>query len=143
MNWTKSVLWLTAVCTCIGLAAVGAWAQGNTSVPVAPKECAAKPTSGVSPSYLDGNGDGVCDNKGTVKCGGGKKCANYVDANGDGICDKKGAQICENAKDCPNYFDANGDGICDNKGQACAGKGQGKGQGNGACKRDRQRCGRN
>ena len=52
--------------------------------------------------FVDANGDGVCDNRGTG-------CGNYVDANGDGICDNRGAG-------CGNYVDANGDGVCDNVG---------------------------
>lgn len=52
--------------------------------------------------FVDLNGDGVCDNRGTG-------CGDYVDANGDGVCDNHGTG-------CGNYVDANGDGVCDNVG---------------------------
>lgn len=52
--------------------------------------------------FVDVNGDGVCDNRGTG-------CGDYVDANGDGVCDNHGTG-------CGNYVDANGDGVCDNVG---------------------------
>ena len=63
-------------------------------------------------NYVDADGDGICDNRGT---GGG----NYVDADGDGICDNRGTGG-------GNYVDADGDGICDNRG---AGGGAWRGRG--------------
>lgn len=55
--------------------------------------------------FVDVNGDGVCDNRGTV-------CGDYVDANGDGVCDNRGMG-------CGDYVDTNGDGVCDNHGTGC------------------------
>lgn len=40
-------------------------------------------------NYVDTNGDGVCDNYGTMGNG-----ANYVDADGDGVCDNYGNKVC-------------------------------------------------
>ena len=42
--------------------------------------------------YEDADGDGVCDNRGTIVCGAGASCGHgnrgrHIDANGDGICD--------------------------------------------------------
>ena len=39
-------------------------------------------------NYVDVNGDGVCDNRGTY--------CRYVDANGDGVCDNYGTN-CRNS----------------------------------------------
>ena len=47
--------------------------------------------------FVDANGDGVCDNRGTG-------CGDYVDANGDGVCDNHGTG-------CGNYVDAKRDGF--------------------------------
>lgn len=43
-------------------------------------------------NYVDADGDGVCDNRGSLVCNAGSGCAcqngsGYTDANGDGICD--------------------------------------------------------
>lgn len=58
--------------------------------------------------YVDEDGDGVCDNRGTV-CDG-----RYdVDVDQDGVCDNQGQ----------NYVDADNDGICDNQGTHCNGGG--------------------
>ncbi len=43
-------------------------------------------------NYVDADGDGVCDNRGTIVCGAGASCGHrnggrHIDANGDGICD--------------------------------------------------------
>ena len=58
--------------------------------------------------YVDEDGDGVCDNRGTV-CDG-----RYdVDVDQGGVCDNQGQ----------NYVDANHDGICDNQGTHCNGGG--------------------
>ena len=68
--------------------------------------------------YVDADGDGICDNRGTGAC-------RYVDANGDGVCDNRGTGTCR-------YVDANGDGVCDNYGQY-AGTGNG-GSHHGGCR---------
>lgn len=60
--------------------------------------------------YVDENGDGVCDNRGTV-CDG----RYYVGVDQGGVCDNQGQ----------NYVDADNDGICDNQGTHCNGSGQG------------------
>ena len=38
------------------------------------------------PYFIDANGDGICDNRGSRQCG-----AFFTDANGDGICDNRGS----------------------------------------------------
>lgn len=59
-------------------------------------------------SYVDENGDGICDNTGNGQCAG----QNFVDENGDGICDNAGQRQCLRQ----GFTDANNDGICDNAG---------------------------
>jgi len=83
-------------------------------------------TNTVSTSFIDVNGDGVCDNStnsGGKGNGYGKGAkSNFVDADGDGVCDnagkgqgtKKGFNNKGQVK--PNFVDANGDGVCDNAG---------------------------
>ncbi len=46
---------------------------------------------GVSCSFVDADGNGICDNYGTYGCGMG---AGYVDADGDGVCDNYGTYGC-------------------------------------------------
>jgi len=62
------------------------------------------------PSFIDEDGDGVCDNSGRSLGRGqgwGKMYrTNFVDEDGDGICDN-----CANGE---NFVDADGDGVCDN-----------------------------
>lgn len=58
-------------------------------------------TCGQGNSFVDADGDGICDN-----CGQGNS---FVDADGDGICDHRG-----NGN---SFVDADGDGICDHRGQ--------------------------
>ncbi|MCD4845728.1 MAG: hypothetical protein K8R25_14700 [Methanosarcinales archaeon] len=53
-----------------------------------------------SENFVDGDGDGICDNFGS--------CPNFVDANNDGVCDNRGCSI--------NFIDEDGDSICDNIG---------------------------
>lgn len=88
-------------------------------------------------AYVDANGDGICDNRGTYHRGymAGTGCA-YVDANGDGICDSCGAyrQYHMAGSGCGGYYfvDADGDGICDHYG---LGQGHGRGHGHSRCGR--------
>jgi hypothetical protein len=93
-------------------------------------------TNTTSPTFIDENGNGICDN---YENNGGKKGPdvskgtgqNYVDANGDGVCDntgtfqgnQKGYKNKGEVK--PNFIDANGDGICDNAGTCPAYRNQG------------------
>lgn len=61
---------------------------------------------------------------------------NFVDEDGDGICDNKGS--CQQNGECgKNFVDEDGDGVCDNKGSGqCKGNshcGQGKGNSRGGC----------
>ena len=102
-------------------------------------------------SFIDMDGDGVCDNAGSM-------CV-YADADGDGICDVCGAShgicltgngavfadtdgdsICDNCgayHGCGmagtgysgNFVDADGDGICDNYGSGGSGQCRGDGCG--------------
>jgi len=91
------------------------------------------------PSFIDEDGDGICDNyqNGGRGLGQGNR-ANFVDADGDGVCDnyqsgqRKGAGSGKgNARHSGgNFVDADGDGVCDNylAGQK---KGAHKGRGRG------------
>ncbi len=68
-------------------------------------------------SFIDENGDGVCDNRvrGGLHsyCAGGER-RNFTDEDGDGICDNAGAN--RGNRGAGQYFtDENGDGVCDNK----------------------------
>ena len=63
--------------------------------------------------YVDADGDGICDNRGTGAC-------RYVDANGDGVCDNCAAVVVRTCGGCGlGYVDRNGDGICDNCSGIC------------------------
>jgi len=42
-------------------------------------------------TFVDANGDGICDNRGSAGCG-------FVDANGDGICDNGNGTCSQNGK---------------------------------------------
>jgi len=74
------------------------------------------------PSFIDEDGDGVCDNSGRSLGRGqgwGKMYrTNFVDEDGDGICDncvdEDGDGICDNCANGENFVDADGDGVCDN-----------------------------
>lgn len=73
--------------------------------------------------FADADGDGICDNAGSI-------CV-YEDADGDGFCD-----VCGTGHgNCPAgnggaFIDADGDGVCDNY-AAGQGRGNGCGRGNG------------
>ena len=63
--------------------------------------------------YVDGNGDGICDNIGN--------CTGFVDADDDGVCDNRGdcghgRGGCGCGGSGMNFVDSDGDGICDNIG---------------------------
>lgn len=58
-------------------------------------------------NYVDADGDGICDNRGSW-------CA-FADADGDGVCDYHGTNC--------RYGGA--DGICDNYGAGCHRQGRG------------------
>lgn len=81
---------------------------------------------GVSCSFVDADGDGICDNYAAQLCGTG---AGFVDADGDGICDNYGTYGCGMGA---GYVDADGDGVCDNYGTYGCGRG-GRGYGRGRC----------
>lgn len=153
MNWTKSVAWIVMAVVLVGVVSLGGWAQAGTDTPSSPAPVGQKASTSC-PAYVDANGDGVCDNKGTGNCGknckngNGGSCPNYVDADGDGICDKKGTGQCgRSGQGGKCAMTANTDaGTTDNQAQVCAGKRQGGGQGgngncgggNGQCNRKRQ-----
>ena len=62
-------------------------------------------------NFVDGDGDGVCDNYGQATC-------RHTDADGDGVCDLCGIAPGSGICGCGgNYADADGDGVCDNYGQ--------------------------
>lgn len=44
-------------------------------------------------NFYDGNGDGICDNRGSSLCGRQNGCS-FMDENGDGICDNYGTGTC-------------------------------------------------
>jgi hypothetical protein len=81
-------------------------------------------------NYVDADGDGVCDNRGTGNCGNGngQNGQNYVDADGDGVCDNRGTGNCGNGngQNGQNYVDADGDGVCDNYGTGNGNGGNGQ-----------------
>lgn len=71
-------------------------------------------------TFVDENGDGVCDNfvdeDGDGICDlHGENCANFVDEDGDGICDNRAGRGQEQGY---NWVDEDGDGICDMHDQA-------------------------
>ncbi len=74
---------------------------------------------GVSCSFVDADGDGICDNYSTYGCGMG---VGFVDADGDGICDNYSTYGCGMGV---GFVDADGDGICDNYGTYGCGRGRG------------------
>lgn len=79
---------------------------------------------GASCSFVDADGDGICDNYQTYGCGMG---LGYVDADGDGICDNYQTYGCGIGL---GYVDADEDGICDNyQTYGCGRRGRGCGRG--------------
>lgn len=44
-------------------------------------------------NFYDGNGDGICDSRGSSLCGRQNGCR-FTDENGDGICDNYGTETC-------------------------------------------------
>lgn len=66
-------------------------------------------------SFVDVNGDGICDN---YESGAGNG-AGYIDADGDGICDNYGTGAGRGNGD--GYADADSDGVCDNYGTGAGG----------------------
>jgi hypothetical protein len=105
----KIFIGISAAALTAGLGMTTVLAKGNTEE---------RPVPAVS--FVDAEGDGVCDNAGNGQCCG--KGQNYVDADGDGVCDNAGNRQCRGNGQ--NYVDANNDGICDNAGS-----------GTGACRR--------
>ncbi len=118
------------------LAAVQAIAQETTADPPA------------GPSFIDENGDGICDNfqngRRGLGLGNGKgNRANFVDEDGDGVCDnfqsgqRKGNGAGKGRGIRANFIDADNDGVCDNLGTlrskaARGGRGRFGGSGNNA-----------
>lgn len=100
--------------TKLGIAAVLA-ATLAAATPVAAESFA--PTAA---GYCGGMGNGTAE-----------RCGNYVDANGDGVCDLRGTGQGTGAH-CGNFVDANGDGVCDQKG---TGQGTGSQYHSGCCRR--------
>ena len=98
-------------------------------------------------SYVDGNGDGVCDNYTGQGFGGQGQGSSYVDGNGDGVCDNYTGQGFGGQGQGSGYVDGNGDGVCDNytgqgfgsQGQRNQGQAQGAGAGHG-CHGQRGGC---
>jgi len=90
-------------------------------------------------TFIDENGDGVCDNYANGGLGLGLGYGykrNFVDVDGDGVCDNCGSGTKNrNAygnknQYRTNYIDADGDGVCDNAGtNKISGKNNGKGRG--------------
>lgn len=107
----KLVAGLVAGATLLTVGTVSAFAasQGNC-LGDCTKTRACDTTNYSAQCYVDQNGDGVCDNRGTV-CNG----RYYVDMDNDGVCDNQGQ----------NYVDADNNGICDNQGTHCQGGNQG------------------
>jgi hypothetical protein len=93
-----------------------------------------QPTVPVGQNFVDEDGDGVCDNCGSVpgsgmgsQNGNGAMGSNFIDEDGDGVCD-----VCGNVPGSgmgsqngngtmgSNFVDEDGDGICDTCGMAPA-----------------------
>lgn len=81
-------------------------------------------------SFIDEDGDGICDHYVAGTCGG--VCGQgYVDADGDGVCDNYASGACP-GNGGAGYVDANGDGVCDNYASgACVGNAGQNGNGGG------------
>ncbi|MFR7754397.1 MAG: hypothetical protein ACLU0T_01660 [Bacteroidales bacterium] len=134
----------TALCAVLAVPAL-AFGVGNLSAGQAAVASDAPAQTVAWRGYVDADGDGVCDNRGTGN-GIGNGIGNgagahhgygsssttdrpgYVDADGDGICDNRGSG---NAGNGAGYVDADGDGVCDNYAGQGQGRGQGQGQGGG------------
>lgn len=87
-------------------------------------------------SFVDEDGDGVCDLCGNVPGSGAG--ANFIDEDGDGVCDNYGTGVGT------GFVDEDGDGVCDNCGSALGqrsggngGSGYRAGEGKGDMDRDR------
>lgn len=103
----------TALCAVLAVPAL-AFGVGNLSAGQAIVASDAPAQTVAWRGYVDADGDGVCDNRGT----------------GNGIGNGAGAHHgygSSSAADRPGYVDADGDGVCD----SYAGQGQGRGQGQG------------
>lgn len=69
--------------------AAAALVTGIGMTAVKAEETAAPAQTAPTCTYVDADGDGICDNRGTGQCSG-----SYVDANNDGICDNAGSGQC-------------------------------------------------
>ena len=88
-------------------------------------------TSHRCPHFVDQDGDGVCDLRGSGDCAG--RCGGgFVDQDGDGACDHAGKGGCGRGQ---GFSDQDGDGVCDHAGQGRCGHGPGfiDQDGDGAC----------
>ena len=96
-----------------------------------------------APSFIDEDGDGVCDTfqaggRGLGRRGGrgdGQGGENFVDADGDGVCDNqklggrgKGLRRGRGLRNGAAFVDADGDGVCDNIGTALSKQRRGRGR---------------
>jgi hypothetical protein len=76
--------------------------NASTAIATSATDTSASATNGVAytwnqtcgnancPGYADVDGDGVCDNCGSVNATGDAGCQGYVDEDGDGVCDNRG-----------------------------------------------------
>ncbi len=84
----KMMLGITAAALAAGIGMTAVQAQENPADPTV------KTTQLCS--YVDENGDGICDNRGNGQCSG-----SFVDENGDGICDNAGScQTAQRTRNC-------------------------------------------
>ena len=103
----KSLLNILVISLCIVLGVSFAFA--GTGKSVGKNSDSTKLAAVNGPSFIDKDGDGICDNKGSKGKGHGK-----------GKRFRKGARYGQKAglnHKGPNFVDKNGDGICDNKGK--------------------------
>ena len=71
---------------------------------------------GVCDNFVDADGDGTCDNRQShALLGQGSLGYSFQDGAGDGVCDMCGGQDANGDGVCDNFVDADGDGLCDNR----------------------------
>ncbi len=111
MRHQKSIAFLLALAVSTLAAANMALAEEAPAAPV-------EETTG--PSFVDADGDGVCDNSAkdgkAMNRGRGKR---FVDEDGDGVCDSFTGKAQTSGKGMGQgrgFVDADGDGVCDNMG---------------------------
>jgi hypothetical protein len=113
-NWT-----IPAIIFILFIGLNFAVAQDNTTKK--DKKAETSKTTSNSPTFVDADGDGVCDNHANKKgcCNHKKKQANFIDTDGDGVCDKHADGKKGSGHSNCNHGNGNhGHGKCDGSGKA-------------------------